>query len=703
MSRDGLITGECVLCLEELSLSWYEWSHHLLEHTHEHLYYCTECRIGIVDQRDHVGCLDESKINIFGRYDIGGRLDGFVCKLCNYLQINDYSMLEHVYEEHSTNADYETDVARVVLLPDVRPQQHIIPTGFAFIPLTERYRCGVGNCIFHGKNAADYIDHFQKTHSTIKTYYCRHCKKILNRIARPTVPLAEVLQHIDLHSPHMYECFYCSPAYCSTSKEEMQIHLMATHSDLAVKFWHNRRTDGNVIERCELIEIALDCSICGDRIDCKDTAIDHFRTKHSGCQLNFQALKFIKNTTNDAYVTCSVDDSTCYREVFGCGECAENFPDKAKWLGHFHAMHPNGLLTARHHLKCMKSTKDTTTISDQRLMLFSCAACIDLETTPYKATIDGCYEHWKCLHTKSNPKPFQFYAIELVKCIYCNTIATFQDLKEHVAEEHAGKTFVALKAFEYRKICAFCNYVVDGAMDTDAEIENHVQHTRAKHLLAVHSNVANPIPLRDEDLRQILRISVHKQVKCEYCDDVFETKDDYREHHRNEHIKLELMFSHIDGTKTKMQLFGECCNAQIKQSEFFNHLAQHKHLLTCEKCLFETTDAFALVCHQMECHERGSVSLKYRQFMERWYWRSRLIFGNGFVINKFNAIGTQYDTSKEFQQFIDDLIEKKMLNYRGNTSSEMGRINGDDDYADTTTAAAAAAVVIDDESDDDDY
>lgn len=685
VSHRGIITGECVLCFEKLSLSWSEWSRHLLEHTHEQLYYCTECHIGIENQTDHAQCPAESKINVFGRYDIGGRLDGFICKRCNYLQINDYRLLEHLQEEHS-DAMYETDVSRVVLLPDVRPRWNIIPTGFAYIPPADRYRCGVGNCQFHGKNSTAYIEHFQKTHSTIKTYFCRYCKKILNRIARPTVPLAEVLQHIDLHSSHVHQCYYCDK--CTTSKDEIQTHLMADHSDLTVKFWHNRRKAENGIELCELVEIVLDCSICDERVDGKTAAIDHFRTKHAGRQFNFHARKFIKDTTEHLYVRCSVDDSVCYREVFACGDCGEHFPDKAKWLGHFNAVHPNGLLTARHHLKWLKFTEHTT--QHQRLMLFSCASCNNLKT-PYTATIEGCYEHWKHQHIGSDYKPFRFQMTGLVKCLYCNTIATFPDLKTHITKEHGGNPFVALKAFEYRKICAICEYTTD-ADAAVTEDDDLIKHFKGSHSLAVQSNVANPIPFRDSDLRQILRISIHKKVKCAYCDEVFRTKRDYRIHHTSEHTKLEPMFSHIDDLGT-MQLNGDCCHTPIEQQEFFNHLAHHKHSLACNKCLFKTTDAFAFACHQVECHERGTVSQKYRNFLERWYWRSKLIFGNGLVINQFNAIRTEFDTSMEFQRFVDGLIETKMRTYVGNGSNAMANVDDADTDADTTTAAMADSVI----------
>lgn len=673
-NRDGIVAGACVLCSEKLSLSWFDWCRHLLQHTHEQPYFCTECQIGFDKPTDH-RCSNESTINVFGSHANGGRLEGFLCKLCNYLQITDYRLLEHFSDEH-TDGLYERDVERITLVPDVRPQEHIIQTGYAFIPAHQRFRCGVGNCLFHGRNFSEYTEHFNKTHKICKTFFCPHCKKIINRMQRETVPLDEIRQHVDLHSSHLYQCFYCTE--CGPSRDAIQTHLLDKHSDLVVKYWHNNRHKiGDNIEKCELIDVVFDCCVCGERVDSKTSAIDHFRSQHSGRQFNFRAMKFIKDTAPNLHVTCSVDDSTCYREVFGCGLCYEYFSDKAKWIDHFKDTHPQRLLVAKHKLKLM-SVKFIDVTPDpmeyQRLMLFSCASCTQ-SNTEYKATIDECYDHWKNTHTRLNFKPFHFGVTALVACNYCDIVATFQDLETHVIEKHAEKPFVALKAFEFKKMCALCNYSGDAATATPAADDDFIEHFRNKHALALQANVCNPIPMRDLDLWQIQRIFAHKKLKCGYCDGIFETKMEYRGHHAKNHTKSEQMFHQIEDKKC-VQLIGDCCHTQINPKLFFEHLAHHKHTLACNECLFDTNDAFAFVCHRVECHERTTTTVpqKYRNFLELRYWRSKMIFGNGLVLNQFNTHGTEYDRTVEFEEFLEHLLDDKLAKL---TPKQAGAADGD--------------------------
>lgn len=665
-SRNGIITGACVLCSIKLSLSWFEWCRHLLHHTDEQRHYCTECNIGFDEPHDH-RCATEHIIDIYRPYDIGACLDGFVCKLCNYLQINDYRLLEHIQAEHP-DALYENDVERIILVPDVRPQEHIIHTGYAYIERHHRFRCGVGNCLFHGKNSTAFCEHFAMAHKIVKTFFCPHCKKIINRMRRTSVPLEEILLHIDLHASHVYQCFYCQ-IESVTSKDAIQTHLTAEHAELPIKYWHNQRKVNNEIEKCELIEILLECRVCGERVDSSASAIDHFRLEHSGRQFNFLAVKFIKDTSNELHVICSVDDSAGYREVFGCGLCTDFFSNKVKWLEHFNEAHPNHLLAGKHDLKFMMSMNDDATpdpMEYQRLMLFSCASCTH-STTPYMATIDGCFEHWRLTHIGSDFKPFGFHLIELMACNYCNTVTTFHDLKTHINEKHREKRFVALKAFVFRKICALCNFASDAT--APAANDDFIEHFCNKRDLAMQTNVLNPMPIHDLDLARIRQIFVHKKVQCVHCHRIFQTKMNYREHHANDHPKVERMYCLIDDTEM-VQLIAACCRKQIDSKLFFNHLTHHRHTLACNKCLYETSDAFVFVCHQVECHERTSTTIakKYRQFLEHRYWRSEVIFGNGLVVNRFNTHGTKFDCTEEFEQFIERTIDDKLQKWKTDRS-----------------------------------
>lgn len=649
--KDGVITGVCVFCASKISLSWFDWGQHLLNHTAEQRFYCIECNNDFATQLEHGSCSTDSIIDVFG--DIGHSLDGFICKLCDHIQINDYRLLKHLDETHTdVCALFEYDVARMTLVPDIRPQDHVIHTGFAFVAANERYRCGIGNCIFRGKTLIEYAEHFRKAHNIVKTFICPHCKLLINRMSKTTVQHQEIIDHIESHGQNLFECDYCSQKMFAEA--DIRAHLTSKHSDMALKFWYNRRKL-DAVDKCELIETILECSLCNERVDNTVSAYNHFKTVHPGHEIGFKVLKMIKSTTNDLRVTCSIHDPALYyQEVLACGLCDEYFLDKHGWFKHFLVKHPSQLLMAKRDFKWLKASAYTTVDGTKfdRGMLFFCASCEDSNGIKVECstTIDGIYDHWKRTHTQSDFKPFRFNVTEFVACNYCDVICPYYDLREHNKHVHPNEAFIALKAFELQKKCAFCNYSDD----------NLIEHFEIKHNLAIEANVFNPIPLNGLILWKLLQICVYKKVKCEYCDVVFERMDEFRNHHSDEHPKSETMCRQFYDTES-VRLIGDCCHSQIEPNSFFDHLAYHKYPLKCDECTFNASDPFDFMKHQAQCHNAADViPSMYRKFMHTRYWRSELIFGNGLVLNKFNTQGTEFDYSSKFEKFVDALIQDKI-------------------------------------------
>lgn len=654
---DGIITGKCVLCATELSLSWFDWRQHLLNHTEEERFYCSECDTHLSEREDHVECSASSIIDVYGDLDVGSALEGFICKRCDYLQINDYRLLKHCEEkQNEACALYESNVIRVLLVPDVRPQQNPIQTKCALVQEDERYRCGAGNCAFHGKNASQYIEHLNKAHSIFKTFFCPHCKKLIHRLKEPTVSLQRVLNHIDMHGPFLYQCDYCPSI--ESSEQAICTHLTNEHADSALKFWRNqRKSDGS--ETNDAIEVILECSLCQERIADVTSAIDHYKVDHSdNVQVNFNTRKFIKTTKSDLNVICSTERSPlCYSELLACDFCDAHFFDKHEWCCHFASSHPTESLLAKRDFKWLDTSEEVAMHENtfDKHMLYFCAFCEDSSGKKLKASseIDDIYKHWKHEHSHNDFKSFKYLVAELVACYYCNTIATFQELKDHVEEKHPNKTFVAIKAFRSTKECALCEF---GGEDL-------VKHTKREHALAMQSNVFNPVPLNALNLWKLHRICIYQKYKCKYCDLVFDTRSEYRDHHTDEHLALELNYEKFFDTES-VRLIGGCCGKPVDLRSFFDHLANFKHEIQCEECQFEATDAFEFVCHQVNSHQAAKgVKSMYEQFLRLRYWRSEMIFGNGLALNKFNTIKTEFDYTDRFETFLARLVKLKLKPY----------------------------------------
>ncbi|XP_055305884.1 uncharacterized protein LOC129570340 isoform X2 [Sitodiplosis mosellana] len=642
--RDGAITGPCVLCSKKLSLSWYDWKQHLLEHTDEKRFYCFECNAQFSNKDDHISCPADSIIDVFGAHDIEHE------DLCAY---------------------YEIHVTRVTLVPDVCPQTHIIPTQFRYVSRRDRYRCGAGYCTFHGNTPAEYAEHFHKAHSVFKTFYCPHCNLLINRKTEPTVAVQNVLRHIEAHASTLHQCFNCE--YVTMIEDEMRAHMMGEHDGLPLKFWRNARRF-NASPDSELIEIVLDCALCGERVHNIPESFAHFKDAHPSHDIHFKALKLIKATTDDLEVTCSIDDSSLhYREVLVCGLCDEYFTDKLKWLKHFSVTHPRKPYVVRRGFKWLDSYQPAKSDSSgfDRSMLFFCAFCENANGVKLmcSSSVEGIYDHWQKEHKRSDAKPFRFYMAELVGCYYCDVMSTFQGLQEHMAYEHPDEPFVAVKAFETVKQCALCDHSfhrhdqLDDGHDEHDESNEADGHFHIDHALALEANVFNPIRMNDFTLLKLLQIGVHKKVKCDYCAEVFETRDEYRAHHSLKHRDLErLSLAFVD--KETIKLVGDCCHQQIDPNSFYDHLEFHTYALKCDLCMFRTSDPFNFMKHKVKTHDDPeSLASLYLNFLQLRYWRSELIFGNGLVINKFNTQGTEYDHQSSFEQFAARLVNEKMQEY----------------------------------------
>lgn len=657
----ALITGRCVICNEDYSFSWYDWKTHFLEHTDEKRFYCFECNTQLFDKTNHINCPPESIIDIFGDQDMGCALDGFLCQLCDHFQINDYRAMKHLEQEHDELCSlFEIHVARITLVPDVRPAEHIIQTDFVYVPQKERYRCGIGNCTLVGKNLIEYTEHFRKAHTIIKTYFCPHCHLLMNRLNQVSVEHERILQHIEYHGEELHQCVSCD--LVTASETAIRSHISSEHRELPIKFWRNKRQAIETADS-ELVDIVLDCILCGERVNTIQSVLAHFKDAHQSYEIDFRAVKLVKTTTQDLDVICSVDDSTLhFREVLLCGLCDKHFPDKHKWLMHFTEAHPSDGLALKRNLKWCESYERSKVIDFDRNMLFYCTFCetSDGIKSIGNSTIEGVYEHWKQQHRPFDSKPFQFYVTEFVACNYCNVMSTFQGLKQHVVEQHPGKAFVPIKAFEDEKQCALCEYNFDDL----------AEHYRTMHSLENQSNVFNPIKLTDENLQNLLRIWVHQKIICEHCNEVFDTREQYRTHHNNEHTKLERN-SRAFFDKDSIQLVGDCCHTPIDPSSFYDHLEDHEFALNCKLCPFSSIHPFHFMRHKVEVHEdQESLADLYHNFLRLRYWRSELIFGNGLILNKFNTQGTDFDYTKNFEAFVSRLVTDKIREFEETKGSQ---------------------------------
>lgn len=146
-----------------------------------------------------------------------------------------------------------------------------------------------------------------------------------------------------------------------------------------------------------------------------------------------------------------------------------------------------------------------------------------------------------------------------------------------------------------------------------------VKHSESVHQLMHKTDLFSPITLAKDILKKLLNIRGHKKWKCGHCGEVFESKNDFKDHYDRIHDSLEY-FEEKFYDNTSVHLLSGCCEMKLDPSELIDHLKQH-HITS--KCL-----------------------------LKQFYWRTKVVFGNGLVLNKHNLLGTDIDDSQEFDEFV---------------------------------------------------
>lgn len=103
--------GLCFFCGKTKSFNKSQWQLHLISHTNENFFFCYECGQNFSKRKGHP-CSNDSIENIYQRNDCSGDgyLAAFVCKVCNYVRVNESKMRAHLRKEHADLYDDPEDV-----------------------------------------------------------------------------------------------------------------------------------------------------------------------------------------------------------------------------------------------------------------------------------------------------------------------------------------------------------------------------------------------------------------------------------------------------------------------------------------------------------------------------------------------------------------------------------------------------------------
>lgn len=270
-------------------------------------------------------------------------------------------------------------------------------------------------------------------------------------------------------------------------------------------------------------------------------------------------------------------------------------------------------------------------------------------------SIEEIYEHWMAEHsTVSNTKWFQFYACKTLQCNFCSETGTFHALKVH-AKKHAETEIPVVVAKRRHRQCGLCSFV-------GFEM---IEHFESSHRPALQCNIFNPARMSVDLIRALRSIDIHEKRKCGHCAKIFEHDHELQSHHDDKHFPLELLSEkYYDGVSA----FAVCaeCKLNIERREFFRHLRSHELDFKCSMCAFECRNLLDIVTHDKKIHGMNSFNFHSSKFIDRLrkcQLSSKIVFGNGFVLNNVNLVGTKYDESMDFVDYIEEFIQMQKEQY----------------------------------------
>lgn len=251
-------------------------------------------------------------------------------------------------------------------------------------------------------------------------------------------------------------------------------------------------------------------------------------------------------------------------------------------------------------------------------------------------------------------------------CQLCDAVGTYRELVKHHQQLHPMQSF-AMVSNNDRTKCGIC-------LKSSADVTAHFE---SEHKAIAQSDFFNPMQFSDEKLDKLMKIEVHKKRQCGHCEMVVDTENELDAHHSTAHAnKKKISKPHTD--HQIIHMICGYCQTQVIRDEYFRHVKyEHPYVFKCWKCAYESKDLANLILHDKHSHERDTMEYHCKMFpnwLKTHFNISKVIFPNGLVMNNYNLIGTKFDNGKNFDVFIDSMVEltkvKALLLIKGGDETE---------------------------------
>lgn len=572
---------------------------------HGPCYFCNEIKTKSIDEwREHfqLHC-GEDLSNEKIEPNIG--LAIFECKQCFSIQATDSGMVQHSLRKHVSQKGPVGACHRSVrLLPDLNYFAENSTSRFTFINPAIRYRCGIAHCEYLACDENNLKTHFEAMHiGSDEPFICPHCSKSISS----ENTFAAIAQHLNLHGESLFEC------NCNTFEsidQNIIVHIWNEHQNDDFKFRRIERNQTGV-KAIEDIFTVLQCNICREhgRFRSVQEMLLHFIHKHNSQNMEFTGIYSIIRTGPDLKSTSEFGDRWLARQPFICSECDITSVTTAQLYEHHANAHP---------LKIPMRVKYSNITWSGIPSVRHTAQCFYCDNITFP-NIHHVYTHWRMVHL--NQLPFRFSISGLAVCGHCHHEGTYQTLQIHFNQQHPGMDWSFVDLVN-RKMCAICDYTGD----------DMIEHFRSQHDLSI---LENPIRLPSTAFQEAMGV---------------------------DYFGIERTLGEGNGI---VYMICGCCQENIKPDEYFEHYLKKRRPFVCLSCKFQTTNLYAIANHEILRHNANVDVVPWiTRWIFSWFWLSKIVFNNGFVVNKFNLLNTVYDDSGTFEAF--EVIARALLQQHAN-------------------------------------
>ncbi|XP_055311945.1 zinc finger protein 37-like [Sitodiplosis mosellana] len=657
----GKLSGVCYFCEEMKAMQIRTWKSHLLTHTGESMYLCTGCDTAFKQKTSHSNCGTEHFTSIYDlskSNESNGALEGYICAECNYLQIGEEQLMNHLTSQHGYGMrGIDKHYEKVTLIPDISHVRTSIR--YDFIEPDTLFKCTICNA-----QTADYEEleeHISEEHAQIEEYVCCCNQKL------PSHNLT-ALAHLFNHYPDLYRCMSCNDKDATGYYRAQGIlkHISNEHTKDVWTFQHiQRQTDEQTI----VSEFRLNkyvCNVCGEEFAKAMLALNHFKAEHPRQITDIKTLVSKKQSQlgdkSGDTITNFVASQSGYvlRQSFLCTKCNYQSTSKEDLLAHHNDFHPETMFemnpgsTMLIHLEPNAPEDEKVNGKFDRFMVYSCYQCYENNdsTSINSRFIDGTakrvYDHWFNEHRNAG-HPFRFYIETLVQCHYCDMISTYKGMLDHIGQIHS-KLQICFSDVNANDKCPMCDHTC-----SPSDLPEHFQN---EHSMILEVNMLNPNRLTEEQFQRLLNIDVYTKPMCDHCGEMFNLDDEYNAHHELKHAaETKRARNVID--KSHKGLIAVCCNKYLAPQDFFTHLSMHTFQFSCQQCnetkpnlpTIEEAAQHDMIKHNTE-NSLGKRCRSLNRTLRKMFIRTKVFYGNGVVLYKANLFGTRQDDMEVFESYL---------------------------------------------------